>query len=136
MPEASQKRRAISTGVARRPLAPWVLATGPLARAPSRAAKAWDRDYTSVEAFLKSVEPNRQRWRKVLKPPELEKTGEMERRPHPPLAALNAEWLTLPLDGLTAEAALAVPAGASPGEPVPLVIAQHGIGSFPERTFG
>ena len=103
---------------------------------PSRAAKAWNRDYASVEAFLTSVEPNRRRWRNVLKPPELEKTGKLERRPHPPLAELNAEWLKLPLDGLTAEAVLAVPAGASPEKPAPLVIAQHGIGSFPERTFG
>ncbi len=103
---------------------------------PDRAAKAWDWDYASVEAFLKSVEPNRQRWRKVLKPPELEKTGELERRPHPPLAEIKAEWLKLPLDGLTAEGVLALPAEASPQKPVPLVIAQHGIGSFPERTFG
>ena len=103
---------------------------------PERAAKAWDRDYTSIEAFVKSVEPNRRRWRGVLKPPELAKTGELARRPHAPLGELNAEWLTLPLDGLTAEAVLAVPAGANPDKPVPLVIAQHGIGSFPERTFG
>jgi len=103
---------------------------------PERAAKAWNRDYTSVEAFVKSVEPNRRRWRKVLKPPELVKTGELERRPHAPLGELNAEWLTLPLDGLTAEGLLVVPPGASPDKPVPLVIAQHGIGSFPERTFG
>jgi hypothetical protein len=103
---------------------------------PGRAAKAWNRDYSSVEAFLKSVEPNRQRWREVLKPPVLEKSGGLERRPHPALASLGAEWLTLPLGGLTAEGVMVVPAGATPEKPVPLVIAQHGIGSFPERTFG
>ena len=103
---------------------------------PQRAAKAWNRDYTSVEAFLKSVEPNRRRWLRVIKPPELEKTGDLGRRPHPPLAELNAEWLTLPLGGLTAEGLLALPADVSPQNPVPLVITQHGIGSFPERTFG
>ena len=103
---------------------------------PQRAAKAWNRDYTSVEAFLKSVEPNRQRWRGVIKPPELEKTGDLGRRPHQPLAELNAEWLTLPLGGLASEGLLALPAEASPEKPVPLVITQHGIGSFPERTFG
>jgi len=103
---------------------------------PERAAKAWNRDYTSVEAFLKSVQPNRQRWRKVIKPPELEKTGDLARRPVPWLAELDAEWLTLPLGGLTAEGLLVLPAEASPEKPVPLVIAQHGIGSFPERTFG
>lgn len=101
-----------------------------------RAGKAWDRDYGSVEAFLKSVEPNRRRWRDVIKPPQLKKTGELARRAHPPLEDLGAEWLTLPLGGLTAEGLLVVPAGASPEKPVPLVVAQHGIGSCPERTFG
>lgn len=103
---------------------------------PDRAAKAWNRDYSSVEAFLKSVEPNRRRWLNVLKPPALEKTGELERRPNEPLGALGAEWLVLPLGGLTAEGLLVVPADATPEKPAPLVIAQHGIGSFPERTFG
>ena len=103
---------------------------------PDRAAKAWDRDYSSVEAFLKSVEPNRARWRKVIKPPELSVSGEFRRSPHPPLGELNAQWLVLPLDGLTAEGLLVVPAAATPERPVPLVVVQHGIGSFPERTFG
>jgi len=103
---------------------------------PGRADKAWKQDYSSIEAFEKSVEPNRRRWREVVKPPELEKTGKLRRRPHPPLADLKGEWLTVPLGGLTAEGLLAVPARATPQSPVPLVIAQHGIGSHPERTFG
>jgi len=103
---------------------------------PGRAARAWKRDYSSIEAFEKSVEPNRRRWREVVKAPGLEKTGELRRRPHPPLADLKGEWLTVPLGELTAEGLLVVPAHASPQSPVPLVIAQHGIGSHPERTFG
>lgn len=103
---------------------------------PQRAAQAWHRDYTSLPAYLKSVAPNRAAWRNVLKPPELTKTGPAERQPHPPLAELQAEWLTVPLGGLTAEGIFAVPAGATPQAPVPLVIVQHGIGSFPERNFG
>jgi dienelactone hydrolase len=99
-----------------------------------RATKAWHRDYTSVEAFLASVEPNRKRWRAVLNPPEFKPTGPLQRRPDPALADLNGEWLTLPLGPLQAEAVLVLPAGAK-GR-VPLVIAQHGIGSFPERPFG
>ena len=79
---------------------------------PERAAKAWNRDYSSIEAFLASVEPNRKRWRSVIKPPELTKTGDLQRRPHPPLAKLDGEWLTLPLGGLTAEGLLVIPAGA------------------------
>jgi dienelactone hydrolase len=101
-----------------------------------RAATAWSRDYSSQDAFLKSVEPNRQRWRAVVKPPTLEKTGPLQHRPHPPLAELDGQWLTLPLRGLAAEGLLAVPGSARPQSPAPLVIAQHGIGSHPERTFG
>jgi fermentation-respiration switch protein FrsA (DUF1100 family) len=103
---------------------------------PARAAKAWKRDYTSEKAFVASVEPNRQRWAKVIKPPSLPASGKLERRSHPALAEIGAQWLTLPLGGLTAEGLLAVPNSATAKEPVPLVIAQHGLGSHPERTFG
>ncbi|MBN1345734.1 MAG: hypothetical protein JXQ73_23780 [Phycisphaerae bacterium] len=99
-----------------------------------RADKAWHRDYSSVEAFLTSVEPNRKRWRAILNPPDLRPTGPLQRRPHRPLADLAGQWLTLPLGPLKAEALLVVPASAK--GPVPLIIAQHGIGSWPERTFG
>ena len=92
---------------------------------PRRAERAWKRNYRSVEVFLKSVEANRQRWRKVVRPPELQQAGALQRRPHPPLAKRNGEWLTLPLGGLTAEGLLVLPVHASPQSPVPLVIAQH-----------
>jgi len=103
---------------------------------PARAAKAWHRDYSSVEAFLKSVEPNRERWRKVIKPPTLAKTGKLERTSYEPLRDVNAEWWRVPLGELAAEGIFAAPPGAGAGKRVPLVIVQHGIGSFPERTFG
>jgi len=101
---------------------------------PRRAAQAWKRDYTGIEAFLASVEPNRKRWRAVLNPPDLHPTGPPQRRPHPPLNELGGEWLTVPLGPIQAEGVLVVPAGAKAR--VPLVIAQHGIGSWPERPFG
>ena len=103
---------------------------------PERAAKVWKRDYSSTEAFLASVAPNRKRWAMVIKPPELTISGELERRSHPALGDIDAEWLTLPLGRLTAEGLLAVPPSATTEKPVPLVIAQHGLGSHPERTFG
>ena len=109
---------------------------GLIADYPARAQQAWHRDYSSVDAFVRSVEPNRERWRKMLNPPVLEKTGQLTRRSHGPLADLKAEWITLPLGSLTAEGVLVFPPGASPGTPVPLVIAQHGIGSTPESPFG
>lgn len=103
---------------------------------PARAAKAWHRDYSSIEAFLKSVEPNRERWRKVIKPPTLAKTGQLERSSYEPLADVKAEWWRVPLGDLAAEGIFAVPPRMSAGQRVPVVIVQHGIGSFPERTFG
>lgn len=102
---------------------------------PSRAQEAWHRDYSGIDAFVRSVEPNRQRWARVLNPPALKKSGDLTRRPHPPLADVGAEWLVLPLGDLTAEAVLVFPPNTSARQPVPLVIAQHGIGSTPETPF-
>src|SRR5690606_7905092 len=96
----------------------------------------WKRDYSSSDALVRSVEPNRQRWRDVLRPPVLQKTGALERRPHPALASINGEWLRLPLGDLAAEGILVVSSGATAAAPVTLVIAQHGIGSVPETPFG
>lgn len=102
---------------------------------PERSRQAWHRDYSGLDAFERSVAPNRKHWRQLLNPPQLNKTGALTRRPHPALADLNAEWIVLPLGDLTAEGVLVFPAGASPQSPVPLVIAQHGIGSTPESPF-
>jgi predicted esterase len=101
---------------------------------PARAARAWNRSYASIAAFEKSVAPNRARYRRMLAPPDLKPTGPLERRAHPLVADVRAEWLSLPLGALKAEGVLALPEDAK--GPVPLVIAQHGIGSNPERVFG
>ncbi len=101
---------------------------------PGRAARAWHRNYSSIAAFEKSVEPNRARYRRMLAPPDLKPTGPMTRRPNPLITGVKAEWLSVPLGSLKAEGVLAVPEDAT--APVPLVIAQHGIGSNPERVFG
>ena len=103
---------------------------------PARAAQAWHRDYGSLDAFERSVAPNRERWRQFLKPPVLPKTGPLARRTHEPLAELGAEWITLPLGRLGAEAVLVFPKDLPRGARVPLVIAQHGLGSTPETPFG
>ena len=77
-----------------------------------RAAKAWNRDYSSTEAFLRSVEPNRRRWEaEVIKPPVLRKTGPVNRKPYT-IENVSGEWLELPLGDLTAQAFLAFPEGA------------------------
>ena len=102
----------------------------------ARATDAWHRDYSSIDAFTRSVEPNRKRWERVIKPPVLRKSGPLTRKPHAYLKDIQAEWLELPLGPISAQAILVLPRGASESKPVPLVIAQHGIGSFPEVTFG
>ena len=101
---------------------------------PERAAKAWHRSYESQEAFLRSVAPNRERYRRMFAPPDLQPSGPLERKPRPDIPGVKAEWLTLALGFIKAEALLVIPDNAA--KPVPLVIAQHGIDSFPERVFG
>jgi hypothetical protein len=100
-----------------------------------RAEKAWNRDYSSIDAFERSVEPNRSRWESVVvKPPVLRKTGPIKRSPHT-IEDVKGEWLELPLGPVTAQAFFALPKGASAKKPVPVVLVQHGIGSTPETTF-
>ena len=103
---------------------------------PKRASQAWRRDYSSIDAFVKSVETQREGWRRVIKPPVLTKSGPVERSAHAPLAELKAQWVKIPLGGLTAEGIFVVPDSATTQARVPLVVVQHGIGSFPERNFG
>lgn len=101
----------------------------------ARAAKAWNRDYSSISAFKRSVEPNREKWASmVVKPPVLRKTGALKTRPYL-LGDVKAEWIELPLGMIKAEAILAFPPNVSKDRPVPIVIVQHGIGSDPESPF-
>src|SRR5665213_735731 len=100
-----------------------------------RAANAWNRDYSSIDAFRRSVEPNRQKWESmVMKPPVLRKSGQLQTKPYL-LGDVKAEWIKLPLGLITAEGILAFPAKASKDKPVPIIIVQHGIGSDHESPF-
>lgn len=99
-----------------------------------RAAKAWNRDYSSIDAFVRSVEPNRARWKSVvIKPPVLIKSGPVIRKPFV-IEGITGEWLEIPLGPVTAQAFLAFPEGSKQGK-LPLVLVQHGIGSTPETPF-
>lgn len=99
-----------------------------------RVAKKWNRDYSTIGSFLRSVEPNRRRWEQVIKPAALKQSGEVERKPYI-VNGVNAEWIKIPLDGIYAEGILALPADAKKDKPVPIIIVQHGIGSGPETPF-
>jgi dienelactone hydrolase len=101
-----------------------------------RRETAWHRDYSSEEAFLRSVEPNRERWRRALGDfgPA---TGRLHVRVAPFLEDddMVARWVSIRvLDGFDGHAILALPRRREGA--VPLVICQHGIGSSPERCFG
>jgi len=101
-----------------------------------RQEEFWHRDYSSPEALEASVEPNRRRWLEAVGDfgPV---TGEpqIEQEPFFEDDRVVARWITVPLYGnLRGRGVLALPKNAS-GR-LPLVIAQHGIGSSPERVFG
>ena len=100
----------------------------------ARAAKAWNRDYSSIDALKRSVEPNRRRWEEVLSPPALKKSGPLSKK-HYVLDDVQAEWIELPLGPISVQAVLAFPKGASKDKPSPIVVVQHGIGSTPETPF-
>lgn len=99
-----------------------------------RAGARWQRDYRSTAQYEASVTPMREEWRRLLNPPDLQPTGALESTVRPLGVLPQVEWLRLPLGRIAAEAVLALPEDVS--TPVPLVIAQHGIGSSPETVFG
>lgn len=101
-----------------------------------RQQARWNRDYSSIAAFEKSVEPNRQRWRRTIglfEPDGIDLDPVLE--PWYEDDEIAACWLTFNLlGGLRGRGILALPKNRP--APAPLVIAQHGIGSSPERVFG
>jgi hypothetical protein len=100
-----------------------------------RSSSAWNRDYSSIGAFLRSVESNRDRWAsKVVKQPALRKSGSLVKEKYV-IEGIQAEWIELPLGPVSAQAILAFPPGSKMTEKLPLIIVQHGIGSTPESTF-
>lgn len=100
-----------------------------------RASKLWDRDYSTIDGFKRSVEPNRKRWESVvIKAPELRKTGPLIKCPYI-VEGIKGEWIEIPLGFIKAEAFLAFPENADIKAPVPLIIVQHGIASTPETPF-
>ncbi len=101
-----------------------------------RRSVYWERDYSSIGAFEASVSENRTRWQEAVGAfedngtplnPVVEPWYESE--------DVSASWITIDLlGGLRGRGILALPKGRT--GPAPLVIAQHGIGSSPEKAFG
>ncbi len=102
----------------------------------ARKDKYWQPDFSSEEAYLASVEDNRRRWREALgvfEPPD----DDLQPQQYPCLEddEIKAVWIEVRLDnGLWARAIVGWPKRAR-GK-LPLVVAQHGIGSSPEHCFG
>ena len=103
----------------------------------SRRERLWRRDYSSEEAYEKSVAPNRARW--------LQAVGEFgpftedfEPVIEPFLEddAIVARRITIRLKGrLRARGILALPKKRGDA-PLPVVLCQHGLGGCSEQTFG
>jgi len=103
---------------------------------PKRQEQYWERDYSSEEAYLESVEPNRQRWLEAVGdfgPPDEDMAPEVE--PFAENDYFKAEWVTITLYGkLRGRGVIGIPKEGSP--PYPVIICQHGLGGSPEKTFG
>lgn len=102
---------------------------------PERQKKFWQRDYSSVEKFLVSVESNRKRWQDALG--EFQPDGEMDPHKEPFLEdeKMRAEWISIRFsETLRCRAVLSFPKNMK--GPYPLIICQHGISCSPERVFG
>lgn len=101
-----------------------------------RKQQYWRPDYSSVEAYLSSVEPNRQRWREalgVLEPPDDDLSPQLY--PFIEDDEMYGQWIEVRLDdGLWARGVFARPKRIE--EPLPLVVAHHGISCSPEHVFG
>ena len=102
----------------------------------SRSAQYWNRDYSSIEAFEKSVKPNRKRWLEAVGDfgPSVEDMSP-KKEPFMETKSFSAKWVTIKLfERLKGRAVLALPKGRT--GLLPLVICQHGLSSSPERVFG
>ncbi len=96
----------------------------------------WQRDYSRLEAYLKSVEPNRKRWQDCLGVFTPEGTYQEEEEPFLEDESVRAFRVSIQFArNLRCRAILALPAKRK-SEKLPLVVAQHGIGSTPERVMG
>lgn len=113
-------------------------------RAPKQRAAAWRRDYSSVEAYRRSVAPMRERYIDVMggwPPAEDRVTGASARVEAVELDAHQYHFIAKRVwvpawKGVDAYGILLEPLDLKPGERRPAVIAQHGYGGFPEATCG
>ncbi|MCC7493781.1 MAG: hypothetical protein IT204_15605 [Fimbriimonadaceae bacterium] len=107
-----------------------------IAAIDQRRPQLWQPDYSSPAAFAASVAPNRARWQTCLGDVGRDHDpGEALIEPFLSTDRLEAWWVTLPWRGqYRIRGIFGLPRQRS--GPLPLVLAQHGIGSSPEHVFG
>lgn len=105
---------------------------------PERVEKLWKRDYSSIEKFLRSIKPNRERWQEMVGDFSdcAAKELMVEEEPFLENDKMVAKWISIKLfEKLRGRAILALPKNET--KPVPLVICQHGHSSSPDgEVFG
>ncbi len=99
------------------------------------AATAWTLDHSSPAHYSASCEEHRARWSRTIGEFHFDAPFNARYEPFFEDETAVGQWLYIDLDDqLTARAALVLPKQRQ-GK-LPLVIAQHGIGSSPERVLG
>ncbi len=102
----------------------------------TRKARYWRPDFSSAEAYLASIAGNRERWRAalgVIEPPDADFSPQL----YPAFEddEVVGQWVEVQLDaGVWARAIFARPKRSA--QPLPLVVAHHGISCSPEHVFG
>jgi dienelactone hydrolase len=107
----------------------------------------WQRDYSSLAAYERSVAPNRERWRQFLTTwdePRCDLQAEVEPVADYERFRLDRVWLQV-REGLRMDALLFTPHGAPGGQgtgrptragKLPAVVCQHGMNGTPEEACG
>jgi len=99
------------------------------------AQSTWQLDYSSLPHYEASCETHRQRWSQTVGEFAFAAPFNARYEPFFEDDVALGQWLYIDLDnGFTARAALVLPKQHQ-GK-LPLVIAQHGVSSSPERAFG
>jgi len=105
-------------------------------QSPREVASRWHYDFSSLEAYERSVAPNRERWFAFLGGWPWPR-GPLRPRVEPVFEAdgliCDRVWLTS-IPGVEFDSLLLRPADLT--EPTPAILAQHGLGSSPEHVIG
>ena len=102
---------------------------------PERQKKYWERDYSSTEKYLSSVEPNRKRWLEIVGDfsEGASEDFEVEEEPFMENENMIAKWVSIKLfDKLRGRAIFALPKEKK--KTFPLVICPHGYTSSPDGS--